>query len=130
MSSALERDGVLICERILSPGAIEQIRLYFDAINSGRAGSRPFDVPETIMDLICPDGPLGAPATQQAGQAATPVRVPSVRQDACLKLGGLLASGPNHRRQAASRCRWLWSLERKRRVWSTSSLLLLSCKTC
>jgi hypothetical protein len=27
MSSALERDGVLICERILSPEAIDQIRL-------------------------------------------------------------------------------------------------------
>jgi hypothetical protein len=75
MSSALERDGVLVCERILSPEAIDQIRLQFDAINSGRAGSRQFDVPEMIMDLIGPGGLLGALAAQQAGQAATPVRV-------------------------------------------------------
>jgi hypothetical protein len=75
MSSALERDGVLVCERILSPETIDQIRLHFDAINSGRAGSRQFDVPEMIMDLIGPGGLLGALAAQQAGQAATPVRV-------------------------------------------------------
>jgi hypothetical protein len=75
MSSALERDGVLVCERILSSDAIDQIRLHFDAINSGRAGSRPFDMPEMIKGLIGPDGSLGALATQQAGRAATPVRV-------------------------------------------------------
>ena len=75
MSSALERDGVLICERILSPEAINQLRLHFDAINSGRAGSRQFHVPEIIMDLIGPGGSLGALATQQARRAARPVRV-------------------------------------------------------
>jgi phytanoyl-CoA dioxygenase PhyH len=75
MSSALERDGVLVCESILSSGAIDQIRLHFDAINSGCAGSRQFDVPEMIMDLIGPGGSLGALAAQQAGQIATPVRV-------------------------------------------------------
>jgi len=75
MSSALERDGVLICERVLSPEAITQIRLHFDAINSGRAGSRQFDVPEMIMDLIGPGGSLGVLATQQAEEAARPVRM-------------------------------------------------------
>ena len=75
MSAALERDSVLVCECILSLEAIDQIRLHFDAINSGRAGSRQFDVPEMIMDLIGPDGALGALATRQAGQTATPVRV-------------------------------------------------------
>ena len=75
MSSALERDGVLICERILSPEAIDQIRLQFDAINSARAGSRAFDVPEMIKGLIGPGGALGVLAAQQAGQAATPARV-------------------------------------------------------
>jgi phytanoyl-CoA dioxygenase PhyH len=75
MSFALERDGALICERILSSDAIDQLRLHFDAINSGRAGSRPFDVPKIIMDLIGPSGSLGTLATEQAGQAATPVRV-------------------------------------------------------
>ena len=75
MSAALERDGVLICERVLAPEATDQIRLQFDAINSGRAGSRQFDVPEMIMHLIGPGGSLGALATQQAGQPATPVRV-------------------------------------------------------
>jgi hypothetical protein len=41
MISALERDGVLVCERILSSGAIDQIRLHFDAINPGvRARAR------------------------------------------------------------------------------------------
>ena len=75
MSSALERDGVLICERVLSPEAITQIRLHFDAINSGRAGSRQFDVPEMIMDLIGPGGSLGSLAMQQAGHTARPVRM-------------------------------------------------------
>jgi len=73
--AALERDGVLVCERILSPEAIDQIRLHFDAINSGCAGSRQFDLPEMIKGLIGPGGSLGALATKQAEQAATPVRV-------------------------------------------------------
>jgi hypothetical protein len=60
--------------RILSPDAINQIRQHFDAINSGRAGARQFDVPDMIMDLIGPSGSLGALATRQAGQAACRLR--------------------------------------------------------
>ena len=75
MSSALERDGVLICERILSPEVIDQIRLHFDIINSGRAGSRQFDMPDMIMNLIGPSGSLGALATRQAEHAARPTRI-------------------------------------------------------
>jgi len=75
MSSTLERDGVLICERILSCEVVDQIRRHFEAINSGRAGSRQFDVPEMIIDLIGPGGSLGALAMQQAERAARPVRV-------------------------------------------------------
>jgi hypothetical protein len=75
MSGVLERDGMLICERVLSPETIDQVRLQFDTVNSARAGSRAFDVPETIKGLIGPDGSLGALATQQAGRPATPVRV-------------------------------------------------------
>jgi hypothetical protein len=75
MSATLERDGVLVCERVLSRQTIDQIRPHFDAINSGRAGSRQFDIPGMLMELISPGGSLGALAAQQAGQIATPVRV-------------------------------------------------------
>jgi len=75
MNSALECEGALVCDRVLSRKAIDQVRLHFDAINSGRAGSRQFDLPEIIKDLIGSGGPLGALATQAAGRIARPVRM-------------------------------------------------------
>jgi hypothetical protein len=74
-SSTLERDGVLIRERVLPREAVEEIRHHFDAIESGRAGARQFDLPDSITSLIGSHGLLGVLATREAGCDARPVRV-------------------------------------------------------
>jgi len=75
MSAELERDGVLVCERVLSRETVDQIRRHFDAIESGRAGSRQFALPGSITSLIGSRGSLGVLATREAGRIARPVRV-------------------------------------------------------
>ena len=75
MISALERDGALLRERVLSHQAVDQMRPLFDAIESERAGSRRFDLPESVKELIGAVGPLGVLATQELGGSARPVRV-------------------------------------------------------
>jgi hypothetical protein len=129
MSAALERDGVLVCEHILSPEAIDQIRLHFDAVNSARAGSRAFDVPEIIKGLIGPGGSLGALAAQQAGQLATPVRVLLFDKTPASNWAspGIRIEPSPSSSEPMSR---VMVRGASNAVWSTSSLLSPSCKTC
>jgi Phytanoyl-CoA dioxygenase (PhyH) len=75
VSSELDRNGVLIRQKVLPREATRRLCPYFDQAASERAGARSFAVPNGINDLIAPRGQLGVLAAEEASEEVVPVRV-------------------------------------------------------
>jgi hypothetical protein len=74
VQSQLALVGVLVHANALSNEVIADIRAHFE-VAGHRAGSRHFDLPHALLDLVAPHGSLGLLAGRYAGDVVKPVRV-------------------------------------------------------
>ena len=68
-------EGVLVGNHVVPGAVVSRLRTDFERVAAGGAGSRVFDLPQELRDLIGPRGAMGAFAARLAGRPNLPVRV-------------------------------------------------------